>query len=445
MEIALNVPVADWYQNTPDNDLSYWGLDYPPLSGYASWLLGLVVRSIEPEALLLHSSRGFESKKSRAAMRITVLLGDLFIFFPALLLVCTQLYQKRSRSESKLFGSELGDWIVAFAFCISLPALVLIDHGHFQYNNISLGLFFLSVGCFSKERDMWGAVMFSAAIYFKHMTLYTALAVLSFLLGRLKNILQKYGLVRATCFAAKVLLAIIVLSAFVFQPWLHNLDLMVGLFWRLFPISRGLYEDKVANVWCSISTFIKIDRLMAADFLFKFCALVTVLASLPFCVAVAKKPSLTHLLLACSGCSLSAFLFSYQVHEKQILIPLLPLGVLYGYYPHLSVWMSITATFSLFPLLVRERLISAYIATLLIHAIIVSITLRAGAIGQRKVLRHLALGAGGVGAILNAVLLFGRAPKWAPDIFVLLNTGYACANFCLIYLALLVKTWQTGS
>jgi alpha-1,3-glucosyltransferase len=39
LEITHNLPVADWYRATTDNDLLYWGLDYPPLTAYHSWLL----------------------------------------------------------------------------------------------------------------------------------------------------------------------------------------------------------------------------------------------------------------------------------------------------------------------------------------------------------------------------------------------------------------------
>ena len=34
MEITLNLPIQDWYRETKDNDLLYWGLDYPPLTAY---------------------------------------------------------------------------------------------------------------------------------------------------------------------------------------------------------------------------------------------------------------------------------------------------------------------------------------------------------------------------------------------------------------------------
>lgn len=34
---------------------------------------------------------------------------------------------------------------------------------------------------------------------------------------------------------------------------------------RLFPFERGLYEDKVANFWCSLSIMIKLRSLMSLE------------------------------------------------------------------------------------------------------------------------------------------------------------------------------------
>lgn len=36
MEITTNLPISQWYFH----DLEYWGLDYPPLTAYHSWVLG---------------------------------------------------------------------------------------------------------------------------------------------------------------------------------------------------------------------------------------------------------------------------------------------------------------------------------------------------------------------------------------------------------------------
>lgn len=33
------------------------------------------------------------------------------------------------------------------------------------------------------------------------------------------------------------------------------------IFTRLFPFERGLYEDKVANFWCTINSVIKLRKI----------------------------------------------------------------------------------------------------------------------------------------------------------------------------------------
>lgn len=36
MELTTTVPISDWYWH----DIEWWGLDYPPLTAYHSWLCG---------------------------------------------------------------------------------------------------------------------------------------------------------------------------------------------------------------------------------------------------------------------------------------------------------------------------------------------------------------------------------------------------------------------
>lgn len=38
MELTVHLPLKQWYTY----DLPYWGLDYPPLTAYVSWLCGIV-------------------------------------------------------------------------------------------------------------------------------------------------------------------------------------------------------------------------------------------------------------------------------------------------------------------------------------------------------------------------------------------------------------------
>lgn len=451
MEITLSLPARDWYRNTPDNNLTYWGLDYPPLSAYASVVMGRFVSAFDSKALILHESHGHETASSRAAMRFTVLIADVLILFPAFILFLNSIYHRKGSQQNDIFAINNG-FQETLAFCLTLPALLLIDHAHFQYNNVSLGLFLTSLSCFIEEWDTLGSALFCAAIYFKHMLLYYVLAVFTLLVTRMFQVFYNHGSLAAFMYSTKILFSIAATTCLTFAPWLGEKQLLAEVFSRLFPISRGLYEGKVANVWCSISVIIRLQRFLKGTQLFGFCAIITLLASIPFCVALAIKPSCTRLILAVFGCSLSAFLFSYQVHEKQILIPLVPLAGLYGKFPKLSSWMSFVSTFSIFHLLFREGSSAAYVASAAIHFVIVMLTMLRRA--QTKILDdvtlHRAWVVPGFAAItvimamgLNFALIFVEPPSFAPDIVVLLNTSFACAHLGLIYLMSLYYAFNT--
>jgi alpha-1,3-glucosyltransferase len=58
-----------------------------------------------------------------------------------------------------------------------------------------------------------------------------------------------------------LLLAIfIMVNALLWYPWLSK-DGMSGLMGRIFPIRRGLFEDKVASFWCVLNNFYKVGRI----------------------------------------------------------------------------------------------------------------------------------------------------------------------------------------
>lgn len=53
------------YFQGPDNDLQYWGLDYPPLTALVSWGYGVLAGAVVPQLVALHSSRGHESVEGK--------------------------------------------------------------------------------------------------------------------------------------------------------------------------------------------------------------------------------------------------------------------------------------------------------------------------------------------------------------------------------------------
>ncbi len=59
-QVTLHLPIKEWYHNTTNNNLQYWGIDYPPLTAYMSWLCGYIGDRINPEWMALLSSHGFD-------------------------------------------------------------------------------------------------------------------------------------------------------------------------------------------------------------------------------------------------------------------------------------------------------------------------------------------------------------------------------------------------
>ena len=73
---------------------------------------------------------------------------------------------------------------LCFALLALYPGLLLIDNGHFQYNNLSLGPFVASIASLVLGWDGLASVLFVLALNYKQMELYHALPIFSYLLGK---------------------------------------------------------------------------------------------------------------------------------------------------------------------------------------------------------------------------------------------------------------------
>lgn len=179
-EVTINLPIKDWYENTTDNDLLYWGLDYPPLTAYHSFIAGHIAKRINESYTELHQSRGISTDQHKNFMRYTVLTADVLIYIPALLLACNVIYDKILRMNIQ--KSE-GFMFTFIAIALFYPGQILIDNGHFQYNNISLGLMVFAVVAVMTNRRILAAVLFVLALNYKQMELYHAIPFFCYLLA----------------------------------------------------------------------------------------------------------------------------------------------------------------------------------------------------------------------------------------------------------------------
>ncbi|GLD93215.1 hypothetical protein PINS_up001807 [Pythium insidiosum] len=448
MEITLQLPPSDWYFNTTENDLLYWGLDYPPLTAYVSYVFGAIAMLVEPELVELSVSRGFESPTSKVFMRVTVILCDLILFLPAVFMVA------RTVSRETRWSRQMSFVVVLLA----QPSLLLIDHGHFQYNNVCLGFTALAAVLLWQDKEVLGSIAFCCALNFKQMALYYAPAVGIYLLSKC--------LYRRNCIAHVAKLGAVVLATFalLWFPFCVSpragetcLSSLAQVVHRIFPFARGLFEDKVASVWCILDLVLKLKRRVAPTTQMRLCTIATACGFLPSIVdLLRRRPTKERFLLALCCSSLSFFLFSFQVHEKSILLPLLPLSMLYSRAPLLTSWFSFVSTFSMFFLLKKDGLLVPYVVLqALFFIFVVAPALSTGNSLATSAPGHLPGGHPSttmrIYVVLSTVAMLVihvahatvSPPSQYPHIFDYLFAAYSCGHFVL---ALMYCTyWQWTS
>eukprot|EP00929_Paragymnodinium_shiwhaense_P006883 TRINITY_DN110833_c0_g1_i1.p1 TRINITY_DN110833_c0_g1~~TRINITY_DN110833_c0_g1_i1.p1 ORF type:complete len:534 (+),score=39.52 TRINITY_DN110833_c0_g1_i1:111-1712(+) len=457
LEITTALPRRDWYENTTDNDLLYWGLDYPPLTGFHSQLLGLAGHRLVPDCVALKTSRGHESPSCRAFMRATVILSDILVYMPGAwlavhgLMKANSCMSKMGIQEAKALEvlATLGLWL--------LPPLVLIDHGHFQYNGVCFGLCLAAVGYVAMGRTLIASVFFTCALLFKQIALYYAFG---FFVGILAHCLRPpCTFLTSITRIAVTGLTVLTTAALIFLPWLAStqpIPAVLQVLHRMFPFARGLYEDKVANVWCTISIVIKLQKLLPASRIPIFCAVVTLVVLMPacfFCVLQYRRScqasrtgqdsGVASFIAALVASSMSFFLFAFQVHEKSILFPcvavvLLPIAMPAERRP---TWAAaavshflLVCLFSMYPLIVKDKLHLPYVAFCVVLA--VGCELSPGCVPWYLRLAFRASFA--MMAAFHGIHALVPPPSRYPDLWTMLITGSSCAYFVLCLLALTV-------
>ncbi|KAF9161197.1 Glucosyltransferase-like protein [Actinomortierella ambigua] len=320
MELTLHRPVREWYCGN----------------------------LINPEWYAWKTSRGYESAEAKEFMRISVLVFELVVYTSSVVVFTRRWLVNKA-------------WIRQHTLLLLIllqPGLILIDHGHFQYNAVMLGLTVWAVNCFLADQDVLGSVFFCLALSFKQMALYYSPAVFGYLLGKSLRL----GVIGCLWKLIKLGVTVVATLGIMFAPWLQSKDDILQVAQRIFPVFRGLYEDKVANIWCALNVAIKLRDLFDIQTLVRFSTLATLAAFLPSCIALIARPTKRGLIYGLANSSLSFFLLSFQVHEKSILLPALPVTLLIVDEPVVAPRFVSLACFSMYPLLYREGLAMPYLA-----------------------------------------------------------------------------------
>lgn len=408
-------------------------------------------------------------------MRATVVISEYITYIPAAVVYV--------RHCSHLEDVSIWESSIALTAVLMQPATILIDHAHFQYNTVMLGLVLASMSSILAGRTLWASVFFVAALGFKQMALYYAPATFAYLLGICilpqVHIRRFFGIALVTILSFAIICAPLILGALYDahygisptleakgttvnpllssipftidrETWYYRILLqLTQIIYRIFPFARGLFEDKVANIWCAFHTVHKLHQYPTA-MLQRLSLSATLISILPACMTISLFPRKDLLPLALASTAWGFFLCSFQVHEKSVLLPLLPTTLLLSGKDGLSSeirawvgWANMLGSWTMFPLLKRDELRVPYAVLTLLWAYILglpptSLSLYVGrqtnGVGPGTPTKVVHMGFYAAMISWHVLEAFVETPKGKPDLWVVINVVIGVAGFGLCYL-----------
>lgn len=325
MELTIHLPIGDWYRQTKENNLYYWGLDYPPLTAYTSKIFGHWFAWLHPPLVEWIVSRGYESKDGKFFMRLSVILFDCIVYIPVVIWIGLRwFYRSVTHYKETLlaFPSSPSTWkiipTIQTALVLITPGLLLIDHGHFQYNGVCIGLALAGAQLIVEGYDLLGSLFFSLSLNYKQMSLYYALIFFVVLLR--KCFLQRTWfrrVMKLIAIGSTVFLTFAVLwlpFCLFHSPEETCVSSLLHVLSRQFPFARGIFEDKVANLWYLFSRVIDFRRFLSTTLLLSFSLFLTLALIAPVAIYLFFHPLTTKRMYLGMFCgALAFFLASFQV------------------------------------------------------------------------------------------------------------------------------------
>ncbi|KAJ5915015.1 hypothetical protein N7504_003898 [Penicillium tannophilum] len=338
LAITNSLPVNEWYYEKT----SEWTLDYPPFFAAFEWLMSQAAAYVDP-AMLVVKNLGYDSWETIYFQRATVILTELVLVYALSLFI-----------KSTPLANKSAAHIASLSILLS-PGLFIIDHIHFQYNGFMYGILILSIVLARRQSKLLSGIVFAALLCFKHIYLYLSLAYFVYLLR--VYCLDPKNYLRPRFFnTIKLGICIVGIFAIAFGPFVQW-GQVLQLKDRLFPFSRGLCHAYWApNVWALYSftdraliplaprlgltvhqeALNSVTRGLVGDSSFAILPevtsqqtfVLTFLFQLVPLVKLWRQPDWDTFVGAITLCGYASFLFGWHVHEKAILLIIIPFSLI---------------------------------------------------------------------------------------------------------------------
>ncbi|KAJ5737030.1 uncharacterized protein N7483_002155 [Penicillium malachiteum] len=364
LAITHSLPIQEWYYEKT----SEWTLDYPPFFAAFEWVMSQAAAYVDP-AMLVVKNLGYDSWETIYFQRATVIFTELVLVYALSRFV-----------KSAPFASKQAAHVASLSILLS-PGLFIIDHIHFQYNGFMYGILILSIVLAREQSKLLSGIVFAILLCFKHIYLYLSLAYFVYLLRAYcldpKNVLRpRFGNIikLGTC-----VVGIFAIAFGPFVQWGQILQLKD----RLFPFSRGLCHAYWApNIWAMYSfadraliplaprlglsvnseALNSVTRGLVGDTSFAILPeissqqtfVLTFLFQLVPLVKLWFQPDWDTFVGALTLCGYASFLFGWHVHEKAVLLIIIPFSLIaLKDRRHFSAFrpLAVAGHVSLFPLL----------------------------------------------------------------------------------------------
>ncbi|XP_066980421.1 dolichyl pyrophosphate Glc1Man9GlcNAc2 alpha-1,3-glucosyltransferase isoform X1 [Macrobrachium rosenbergii] len=396
LAITHSLPVSKWYYD----HTSEWTLDYPPLFAWFEFILSKIAWYFDP-LMLKVENLNYASVATVVFQRVSVIASDLVYAYGCK--ICSEEVGRASGQKSDITYQ-------LFIILFGNAGLILVDHIHFQYNGFLFGILFISIARMIQRREIEAAFWFSVLLNLKHIYLYIAPAYFIYLLRSYCLFTNSEGKIQWNKLSVIRLLklGVTVLAVFglSFGPFIYMGQLNQVLS-RLFPFKRGLshaywapnfwalynFADKILEISGSkFGLMAKSEASMTGGLVQEFnhavlpsvsplmTLVATVLSIIPVLVHLWKNPnSPWQFVRGLVICGFGSFMFGWHVHEKAVLLIILPLGLLCmqrRVEAQIFVLMSIVGHFSLFPLIFTHHETPIKVLVLILHALITTHTLQ---------------------------------------------------------------------
>ncbi|KAJ1308720.1 hypothetical protein OPQ81_004411 [Rhizoctonia solani] len=314
LAITQSLPLSKWYYDTT----SEWTLDYPPFFAYFEYILSWPARLVDPKIVDINALQ-YSAWSAIAYQRTTVIVTEL-VLGAAVLRLCRPLLSQTA---------PLSPILAASIFLH--PGLLIVDHIHFQYNGFLFGVMLWSIAMMREGENTFGWNAFRC-------------------LAQLQTHLYVYC---ASLFHLPT------------TDSLHDPNSIpitgANMLLRLFPFKRGLCHAYWApNVWALWAAadrallqlarrgliparILSIDsagltsssRGLIGDTVFAVLPnvkpihtfIVTILCQSVFLWRLWRTPTYRSFVCAVTLCGWASYAFGWHVHEKAILLVLLPMSL----------------------------------------------------------------------------------------------------------------------